>query len=325
MLYNKKMENNQQIIYKKNYDLKDSGNIFLFALIVPFLISLLFSLIANVIAGVKNISPSVITTNIWFLSLYSVFTCLSYFLIYIIYNKIQKIDYKAIKINFKLSWHTYLLMIIIGVVALFGVQYFISVIDLLLEKIGFNLQGSSINPINWGTFFLSVFVLAVLPAIGEELIFRGIILNGLRQRFGDVASIFLSALMFALMHQNFQQLIYPFILGSIMAWAVVRSGSLVSSVIIHFTNNFLVVLMQFITNMTGWTMIPTSFKWWFYVISILLLILTILVIFLIDRFYFKHKSKDTVETQKEKIPVIFYVSIAVASFLFLLNTILSFQ
>ena len=77
------------------------------------------------------------------------------------------------------------------------------------------------------------------------------------------------------MHQNLQQLIYPFLLGSIMAWAVVRSGSLISSVIIHFTNNFLVVLLTFIQNMTGWS-VALPREWWFYLIAIVLLLLTIL-------------------------------------------------
>ena len=319
---NKNLE--KQVVYSRNiYNLKDSGNVFLFALILPILVSLVFSMIANVIAGARGIEASVITDNMWFMTAYSIVSILCYAGIYLVYNKIQKIDFKAINLKFNLKWHTYLIMIVVGVISLFGIQYFISIIDDLLITLGYNMASTSINPTSWGTFFLSVFVLAILPAIGEELIFRGIILNGLRTRFNDIASIFISAILFALMHQNLQQLIYPFLLGSIMAWAVVRSGSLISSVIIHFTNNFLVVLLTFIQNMTGWS-VALPREWWFYLIAIVLLLLTILSIFLLDRYYFKHKSKDNIEKENGKIPIVFYVSIGISVLFFLIFTIMNF-
>lgn len=319
---NKNLE--KQVVYSRNiYNLKDSGNVFLFALILPILVSLVFSMIANVIAGARGIEASVITDNMWFMTAYSIVSILCYAGIYLVYNKIQKIDFKAINLKFNLKWHTYLIMIVVGVISLFGIQYFISIIDDLLISLGYNMASTSINPTSWGTFFLSVFVLAILPAIGEELIFRGIILNGLRTRFNDIASIFISAILFVLMHQNLQQLIYPFLLGSIMAWAVVRSGSLISSVIIHFTNNFLVVLLTFIQNMTGWS-VALPREWWFYLIAIVLLLLTILSIFLLDRYYFKHKSKDNIEKENGKIPIVFYVSIGISVLFFLIFTIMNF-
>lgn len=319
---NKNLE--KQVVYSRNiYNLKDSGNVFLFALILPILVSLVFSMIANVIAGARGIEASVITDNMWFMTAYSIVLILCYAGIYLVYNKIQKIDFKAINLKFNFKWHTYLIMIVVGVISLFGIQYFISIIDDLLISLGYNMASTSINPTSWGTFFLSVFVMAILPAIGEELIFRGIILNGLRTRFNDLASIFISAILFALMHQNLQQLIYPFLLGSIMAWAVVRSGSLISSVIIHFTNNFLVVLLTFIQNMTGWS-VALPREWWFYLIAIVLLLLTILNIFLLDRYYFKHKSKDNIEKENGKIPIVFYVSIGISVLFFLIFTIMNF-
>ena len=317
---NKNLE--KQVVYSRNiYNLKDSGNVFLFALILPILVSLVFSMIANVIAGARGIEASVITDNMWFVNAYSIVSILCYVGIYLVYNKIQKIDFKAINLKFNLKWHSYLIMIVVGVISLFGIQYFISIIDDLLFSLGYNMAKTNIT--SWGTFFLSVFVLAILPAIGEELIFRGIILNGLRTRFNDIASIFISAILFALMHQNLQQLIYPFLLGSIMAWAVVRSGSLISSVIIHFTNNFLVVLLTFIQNMTGWS-VALPREWWFYLIAIVLLLLTILSIFLLDRYYFKHKSKDNIEKENGKIPIVFYVSIGISVLFFLIFTIMNF-
>ena len=84
----------EQMVYSRNiYNLKDSGNVFLFALILPILVSLIFSMIANVIAGARGIETSVITDNMWFMTAYSIVSILCYVGIYLVYNKIQKIQY----------------------------------------------------------------------------------------------------------------------------------------------------------------------------------------------------------------------------------------
>lgn len=98
-------------------------------------------------------------------------------------------------------------------------------------------------------FFLT---LAVIPPITEELLFRGAILNGLRQ-FGDAAAIFGSAFLFALYHGNFAQIVFAFPCGLVMAFAVIKTGNLWVSILIHFINNgtsVLFQLSQFYTNET---------------------------------------------------------------------------
>ncbi len=335
MLYNKAMENetkqNQNVFdRRKFYNDGDSGKIFLFALLLPILISFIFTLIQNIIVGASGIEGDSITNNIWFNTAYGLVTAISYVLLYVLYNKINKIEYKAINLNFKMKWHTYLLVIAIGVVSLFGVQYFITCVDNFLKLIGFPLQISSpdmgeslTNPQSFGIFALSVIVTAVIPAISEELLFRGVILNGLRTRFNDYASIFISAALFALMHQNLQQLVYPFILGSIMAWIVLRTGSLVSSMIVHFINNFLVILFTYLQNVTNFSMALPN-EWWFYLVAIVLLASTFGIIYLVDRFYFKHKSKETVERSSVKTSKWIYISVGVALALFVFITIFAF-
>lgn len=317
---------------KRNfYNDKDSGMVFLFSLILPILLSLVFSLIANVIVAAGGYEDSSeVTNSIWFTAVLSVVSAISYVVLYLVYNKINKIEYNAIKLKFKMKWHTYLIVIAIGVIALFGIQYFIGGVDDLLKLIGFPLQEASpdspeslANPQSFGIFVLAVFITGLIPAITEELLFRGIILNGLRTRFNDYSAIFLSAFMFALMHQSLQQLVYPFLLGSIMAWLVVRTGSLVSSMIVHFINNFLVILFTYLSNTTSFSLnMPNT--WWSYLIAILLLAVTFGIMYLIDKYYFKHKSAEMVEKSSTKTSVYIYVSIAIALVLLLFITIFNF-
>ena len=317
MLYNKTMKQAQTYEKRNIYNDRDSSVVFLIALFLPILISLAFTLIANIISATTEIEGDVISSNIWFLACYSVVMGTAYVVLYLLYNKANKIDYRAINFKMKMPWHTYCVVIVLGIIALFGIQYFISMIDNLLVALGYPLNSAStINPTDAGSFIIAIITMAIVPSICEELLFRGVIFQGLRGRFGDLGAVFVSALLFALMHQSFQQLIYPFILGSIMAFVVLRTGSLISSMIVHFINNFLVILLTFLQNTTSFSMALGGWK--LYLIGTILLLVTFLIIYLVDKFYFKHKSKDEKSEKIVYAPKLFYIAIGVSILLFLI-------
>ena len=83
---------------------------------------------------------------------------------------------------------------------------------------------------------LYVISLAVIPALVEELVFRGAVLHGLR-RFGDGFAIVGSAFLFGMFHGNLVQLPFAFFCGLALAFVVVKTGNLWVSVAIHFLNN----------------------------------------------------------------------------------------
>lgn len=87
-----------------------------------------------------------------------------------------------------------------------------------------------------GSFFINLLYLAVLPALIEEFVFRGLIYQGLRG-LGVWKAAVLSALMFALLHLNINQFAYAFVLGIILSLCVEITGSLYSSMILHFLIN----------------------------------------------------------------------------------------
>jgi len=306
------------------YNDADSGKMFLACLIAPFALALLFSMIAGQIADARGVKVDVITSGLTYNLIYSFCCCALYFLIFFLYNLISNVSFKAINLKFKMSWKTYLLLIVIGIVALFGINYFIGATNNFLGVIGYPVKEGLplVNPTSWPLFLLAILVSAVIPAICEELLFRGVILNGLRSRFSDVGSVVLSGLMFALMHGNLQQFIYPFILGCIMGWIVLRTGSLVSSIIVHFVNNFLVVTLAFIQNMTGFSLnLPNV--WWFYLLAFGLLFITFAIIWLIDKYYFKRKTANNQERTSQKTSIYVYLSVAIAGVLLLMNSILA--
>lgn len=97
---------------------------------------------------------------------------------------------------------------------------------------------------------LYLFNTLILPPAIEELVYRGIILGSLR-RFGDWAAVVISALLFGLAHGNMAQLPYSFILGITMAFFVIKTNSIFTSVFIHFVNNAIATFMEFFTDGMG--------------------------------------------------------------------------
>jgi sodium transport system permease protein len=80
---------------------------------------------------------------------------------------------------------------------------------------------------------------ALVPAVCEELAFRGFILTGLHRRFRPRNAILASAFLFALYHMNVFLLLPAFGLGIVLGLLTVRSLSLVPAILFHFLHNAL--------------------------------------------------------------------------------------
>lgn len=80
--------------------------------------------------------------------------------------------------------------------------------------------------------------LCVVPAITEELFFRGA-LQGLMRPSGSAAAIFAPALLFGLLHLDLTQGLTAFACGIFLGWLAERSGSILPGMALHFFNNLL--------------------------------------------------------------------------------------
>lgn len=93
---------------------------------------------------------------------------------------------------------------------------------------------------------LSTFILMVIAApVLEELIFRGIILDGLLRRHSPKTSILISSLLFAIVHLNPWQFVTGFMMGVFIGWVYYRTKSLLAAIIIHASANFSVYFLRF--------------------------------------------------------------------------------
>ncbi|MDR1156526.1 MAG: CPBP family intramembrane metalloprotease [Bacteroidales bacterium] len=102
---------------------------------------------------------------------------------------------------------------------------------------------------NFGGTGIFAFLLMVVAApVFEELIFRGIILDGLLKQYSPMKSILLSALLFGIIHLNPWQFVTAVIIGVFAGWIYYKTRSLTLSVIIHATTNFGGFLSNFFTD-----------------------------------------------------------------------------
>jgi len=86
--------------------------------------------------------------------------------------------------------------------------------------------------------------LAVLPAIAEELIFRGILVRSLATRFVPAAAVVIAALVFSAYHLSLLQLIPTFTLGVLAGALTVRAHSVIPAMVAHMINNAIAILVS---------------------------------------------------------------------------------
>ncbi len=98
-----------------------------------------------------------------------------------------------------------------------------------------------------GQFVLVFFIVAIIPAIGEELVFRGMLQTQLQQatRSGHIA-IWISAVLFSAMHMQFFGFIPRVLLGALFGYLYFWSGNLIIPMFAHFINNGFAMVMLYL-------------------------------------------------------------------------------
>ena len=174
-------------------------------------------------------------------------------------------------------------------IGLFGLSELNSLFLQFLSQFGYQDPGISLPSMDGFGFVGVLLVIAVLPAVFEELIFRGVLLNGLKS-FGEAGAILLCGGLFALYHQNPAQTLYQFCCGAAYAWVAFRAGSILPTVIAHFINNAAILTLY----KCGVTTIPIPA--FIAIVSISAVALIGAIIWLI--FFDKKEKKLLTETDK---------------------------
>ncbi|MBQ9699969.1 MAG: CPBP family intramembrane metalloprotease [Lachnospiraceae bacterium] len=97
--------------------------------------------------------------------------------------------------------------------------------------------------VNENSVIINLIIIALIPAIVEEFIFRGVIFNSYKKR-NPFGAVLLSAFLFGLVHMNVNQFSYAFVIGVIFALLTYATGSIIPSIIAHFVINGNSVVMS---------------------------------------------------------------------------------
>ena len=104
------------------------------------------------------------------------------------------------------------------------------------------LQTSTISGL-----LVNLFIVALIPAIGEELLFRGLILKLFKEITGNIhLAVIISAVFFAAMHLQFYGFLPRFTLGLLLGYAFVLTRNLWVPMFIHFVNNAASVVVYYL-------------------------------------------------------------------------------
>jgi sodium transport system permease protein len=118
-------------------------------------------------------------------------------------------------------------------------------VDLIV--LGWLVRVPEVEPIaetvQQGSLAATLVAAAVLPAICEEIMFRGVLARGLATRAPAAVAVTVSAAAFAVYHLVPVQMFHTFVLGLALGLVAVRSGSALPGMVAHAINNTIVIVV----------------------------------------------------------------------------------
>lgn len=216
---------------------KYSGLVFSLSAILPVLLSLVFLLI---IAALGVMTDNY-TERDWYRYCNFLLPQLSFAAVVFFYfffsGKVFKDELKRQKCSPK-----YYLLAVLLQIGLFGLAELNTLFLEFLEKFGYKNTDIVLPDMQGFGVVWVLLTVALLPAVFEETIFRGVVLDGMRS-FGTAGAVLLCGGLFSIYHQNPAQTVYQFCCGAAFALVAIRAGSVFPTMLSHFINNALIILL----------------------------------------------------------------------------------
>lgn len=207
------------------------GNLFILLYIIYFI---LMSFVVSMIANITGITNSILLTGL--LQLLGVFVPS---LLYLFYTK--ESPKKVFHINNPGLAN-------ISLALLFGLFMFpmIWLLNLITQLFFSQPINDMIESATSIPYLISVIIVAVFPAIFEELVTRGIFVYNYGNKSIWITSV-MSGLVFGMMHLNINQFSYAFVLGFFFSILIHVTGSIITSMCMHFMINFINISLFYVS------------------------------------------------------------------------------
>lgn len=159
-----------------------------------------------------------------------------------------------------------------------------------MDKLLTSMYGDILSASSIIEMILVVLVVAVVPAICEEVFFRGFVQKSFELSIKPFWAIFITSFAFSLYHFNPYGFLALLLLAMFLGFSVYISKSILIPIILHFLNNFVSIIIYFIDGGEGLsnTVVVTSEEFSYSLISLILLsIIFFLFLFFVKKYYYK--------------------------------------
>ena len=152
------------------------------------------------------------------------------------------------------------------------------------SSIGMNSPVSTLEvTTTFGTMLLALFAVVLVPAVMEELLMRGVVLHAYLWR-GSKSAVAASAFLFGILHLDIRSLFSTILLGAVLAYVVLQTGSIWAGMILHVVNNLLVLL--------GYIVEHAFQQFWVELLLVLLFALALIAVFPLMRMFRAHNREN---------------------------------
>jgi len=148
----------------------------------------------------------------------------------------------------------YLLVIILVFVLATPAGNFLSIINEMIypgealdeiQDTSYQVKSAMLNTTSGWTVILNILTIALVPAVCEEVFFRGVLLRLSYQGTGKIhVGVLLSAVIFALFHFEFDNILSITFMGVILGYLYVYTGSILVPILLHFLNNSIYIILS---------------------------------------------------------------------------------
>ena len=306
------VKNNKKELRTK-FNVEDAFKSFFFLIVVVSVVALAYQIVLVMVAANMGMEYNELF-NTPLVQIISIsLTPVTFILYFFIYNKINRINTRlAVKDEIKKSLLPVSVAMVLAIISIFLITPFVNLMEYAFMLMGYIVDDSvpllpyMIN--NPMYLLIGVVVYALLPAIAEEIIFRGTILRGLNSKYGATASIVITSVLFTLAHGSASQTVYQLLMGVILGYLALVGGSILYSFILHFLNNLLVVLITVFNvvdylNMRGGMYYANFWQVLFPIMLFILALCLIAVLFFVLKYlrnvdYFTTSKKNRKQEEK---------------------------
>ena len=219
---------------------RENSSGFAFSFAALFIFGLIF--LVSIVLGMTGFDAKKDADKDWYLYLSYSIAPVALLLASLWYMNRMKIEVKPTVKKHNCHPKYYLIAIVLQI-GLFSLSFLNTLFAGLLEKLGYTLLQSHLPSLDGFGVVGVILVVALMPALFEEILFRGVVLDGMRS-FGTAGAALLCGGLFAIYHQNPEQTIYQFCCGAAFALMAIRAGSVFPTMLAHFVNNATIILLQ---------------------------------------------------------------------------------